>query len=200
MARIVTAGFVTALACLVMAPLLALGSYSSSIPAGRGTGFILEPSETLVAMVLTNRRLTIYEAGRADIAAGTIDARVLAILQAAAERWTLAVSSLRSGHSRCVGGGDYEGCVVSNHWHGRGVDVYEVDGLPVSASNRSAAELVTWLLTLESDVRPDEIGHPWPALTGWPGSFSDPAHTDHVHIGWSAKPVDRSSSSRITDP
>ena len=42
-------------------------------------------SPTLISMVLANPRLQIYEAGRADIATGRIDARVLTVLQLASE-------------------------------------------------------------------------------------------------------------------
>lgn len=146
--------------------------------------FIAIPSGTLIAMVLANPRLTIYEAGRSDIEEGRIDARVLLFLQAASEEWTLGVSSLQSGHSKCVGGGDYEGCNVSNHWYGRAVDIYRVDGLAVSSRNSAARALAEWALDLQTDLRPRELGSPWPELSPLPGAFSDSSHRHHVHAGW----------------
>lgn len=158
---------------------LSLGSRYAANP-----GSIVAVSDTLVAMVLANPRLVIYEEGRGDIAAGRIDARVLRMLQVASEWWTLTVSSLRTGHSRCVGGGDYPGCTVSNHWYGRGVDISHVEGRVVTVGNPEAYEFVTWLLSSEDENRPDEVGHPWRALTEQAGSFSDSAHLTHVHVAW----------------
>ena len=137
----------------------------------------------LIAAVLGNPRLEIYEAGRQDIAAGRIDSRVLAILLLATEQWTLSVSSLQTGHSKCVGGGSYEGCSVSNHWYGRAFDVYRVNGELVSASNTDAYAFVVWLASFEPGLRPDEIGSPWPRLKSLPGHFYDEAHLDHIHAG-----------------
>ena len=101
----------------------------------------------LAQAVLDNPRITIYAAGRADIAAGRIDPRVLDTLQALSRRWTIAVSSLQSGHSKCVGGGAYAGCSVSNHWYGRAVDIYRVNGRPVTAGNPDARDIVDTLYT-----------------------------------------------------
>ena len=150
--------------------------YATLTPAG--------PADpVLIAAVLGNSRLEIYEAGRQDIEAGRIDNRVLAILLRATEQWTLSVSSLQTGHSKCVGGGSYEGCSISNHWYGRAFDVYRVNGELVSAGNTGAYALTVWLSSLEPDLRPDEIGSPWPDLEGIPGNFHDAAHLDHIHAG-----------------
>lgn len=145
---------------------------------------IIASSDTLVAMVLSNPRLTIYEAGRRDVAEGRIDARVLLFLQLASERWTLAVSSLQSGHSKCVGGGDYQGCDISHHWYGRAVDINVVNGQAVSSANGPAMNLTLWAFDLSPGLRPVEAGHPWAGLPSLAGSFSDEAHQDHVHLGW----------------
>ena len=142
------------------------------------------PTPALIAVVLANPRLHIYEAGRADIAAGQIDARVLTVLQLASRTHTLHVSSLRTGHSRCVGGGNYRGCHVSNHWHGRGVDISIVDGRTVSSNNVDARHLALWLTTFPEALRPSEIGTPWADLAPLPGYFTDAAHQDHLHVGY----------------
>jgi len=137
----------------------------------------------LASQVLANPRLTIYEAGRADIAAAVIDARVLALLQTLSQRWELTVTSLKTGHSMCVGGGAYAGCSVSNHYYGRGVDIGAVDGRAVTPGNTAALDVAQTLAALSGPLRPDEVGTPWPALDA-PGFFSDRAHLDHLHIGW----------------
>lgn len=146
---------------------------------------IIVPSDTLIVMLLSNPRLTIYEAGRRDIAEGRIDARVLLFLQLASEHWTLAVSSLQSGHSRCVGGRTYEGCDISNHWYGRAVDIYLVNARPVTSASAAAKALVLWAVKIDGVLQPYEIGHPWPRLAEIRRSFSDTDHEDHVHVGWS---------------
>lgn len=137
----------------------------------------------LIAAVLGNQRLEIYEAGRQDIAAGRIDPRVLEVLLRATEHWTLSVSSLQAGHSKCVGGGSYEGCSISNHWYGRAFDVYRVNGELVTAGNTDAYAFTVWLSSVERGLRPDEIGSPWAALEDLPGHFHDAAHLDHIHAG-----------------
>lgn len=144
------------------------------------------PSPELISVVLANPRLKIYEAGRQDIAAGRIDARVLTVLQLASAQHALVVSSLKTGHSRCVGGGDHEGCTVSHHWHGRAVDISTVDRQAVSNRNLAARHLASWLAGLPPPLRPDEVGSPWTDLVG-PGYFSDAAHADHLHSGWRSK-------------
>ncbi|MBW3662706.1 MAG: lytic transglycosylase domain-containing protein [Actinobacteria bacterium] len=149
-------------------------------------GFVTA-SPTLVAMVLANPRLEIYDAGRADIAAGRIDARVLQVLQLASERHTLTITSLRTGHSRCVGGGDFDGCRTSHHWYGRAADIAVVDDRPVHTTNQLARGLVEWLAALDSGLRPTEIGTPWADL-GVAPFFSDSDHRDHVHLGYRSNP------------
>lgn len=146
----------------------------------------MQPADpTLIAAVLANPRLSIYQAGRHDIAAGIIDVRVLTLLQLISQRHTVHVSSLKSGHSRCVGGGDRDDCRVSHHWHGRGVDIRRVDGQPVRASNDAARELAVWLAYLDEPLRPSEVGTPWGgALLRLAGYFTDAAHSDHLHIGY----------------
>lgn len=137
----------------------------------------------LADQILANPRLTIYPAGRDDIASGVIDSRVLTLLQTLSQRWELTVTSLKSGHSKCVGGGARAGCSVSNHWHGRGVDIAEVDGAAVTAGNTAALDVARTLAALPPPLRPDEAGTPWPALDD-PGFFADAAHRDHLHIGY----------------
>jgi hypothetical protein len=142
----------------------------------------VRPSPTLIAMVLANPRLDIYADGRRDIASGLIDARILTILQLASERHTLTVSSLKTGHSRCVGGRDYAGCRVSHHWHGRAVDISAVDGGPVSESNAAARTLAGWLAALPTSIRPTEVGSPWSEFSRFEGFFADRDHADHIHL------------------
>ncbi|MBY5161470.1 lytic transglycosylase domain-containing protein [Nitriliruptoria bacterium AS10] len=149
--------------------------YATATPAGPG-------DPVLVDTVLSHPRISIYEGGRDDITARRIDNRILAIMARAADRWTISVTSLQTGHSKCVGGGNYPGCTVSNHWYGRGMDIFTVNGTPVTDTNRDAYTLTLWLSTLPPDLRPNEVGTPWAHLEDRPGHFHDAAHRDHLHL------------------
>ena len=151
--------------------------------AGAAVG--VQPADpTLIAVVLANSRLDIYEAGREDIAAGRIDARVLQVLQLASQTHTLRISSLQTGHSRCVAATAGSGCRVSHHWHGRAVDISAVSERPVRRENAAARELAEWLGRLPPELRPSEVGSPWRGLTPSGIHFADSAHADHLHAGW----------------
>ena len=139
---------------------------------------------TLIAMVLANPRLDIYEAGREDIAAGRIDARVLQVLQLASQTYTLRISSLQTGHSRCVAGRGGDVCRVSHHWYGRAVDISAVNGIPVRGNNAAAMALAGWLSRLPPALLPAEVGSPWRGLEPSEIHFSDAAHADHMHAAW----------------
>ena len=75
-------------------------------------------------------------------------------------------------------------CAESNHYHYRAVDLWQVDGAPVTAGNDAARALVQWVATVAGPLRPDEVGSPWGGP--WLGHFTDAAHRDHVHLGWDA--------------
>ena len=89
----------------------------------------------------------------------------------------LTISCMCSDHPKFTTGGS-----VSNHHHGRGVDIAAVDGVPVNSSNFDAREIAMELQSLDPNYRPDEIGSPW-AISG-PGYFTDARHQDHLHVGF----------------
>jgi hypothetical protein len=95
-----------------------------------------------------------------------------------AVRHRIGVSVFVTGHSRYTRSGS-----VSNHYFGRGVDIFSVDGLPVGSTNRGAERLVLELAELQGPLRPHELGHPFGAI-GFPGGFTDADHADHIHIGF----------------
>ena len=136
--------------------------------------------------VLGDPRIVIYPAGRADIAAGRIDTRVLRLLAGLAVEHTLTVTSLQTGHPRCAVNGQAPGpeCAVSNHFFGRAADIGALDGAVVSARNTTALAVMRQLAALPNGERPDEIGGP--VDVGGPGVFSDADHADHIHIGYGA--------------
>lgn len=143
-----------------------------------------ESIEANASDVLLHPNLVIYADGRLDIAAGAIDERVLRLLVALAERHTITVSSLATGHPRCAVNGQPHGpgCRISNHTVGRAADISAIDGTPVSARHRAAIELMRELAALEGALRPDEIGGP--VDVGGDGVFTDANHAGHIHVGY----------------
>jgi hypothetical protein len=114
----------------------------------------------------------------ADYASPRLDRRVRQLLVAIAIHHRIRVSCLRTGHSRYVAGTDR----ISNHTVWRAVDVDRVDGAPVSPSNQAARELVLWIGRGGAGVHPSEVGSPWdPGPSPW---FTNPAHQDHLHVGF----------------
>jgi hypothetical protein len=109
---------------------------------------------------------------------------VVKVLAAAVVNHRVAVSVIKTGHSKYVAGTDR----VSNHYYGRGVDIYAVDGAEVSVANEAALDLALALMTSGTDLRPEEFGSPWPELGRFPGAFSDDGHRGHLHIGWRSDP------------
>jgi hypothetical protein len=130
--------------------------------------------------VLTRPSVALSAEARSDLLAGRVDPRVVRMLTAASTGHRIAVSVIETGHSMLVAGTDR----VSNHYLGRAVDIYAVDGVGVSPTNNAALELALAVLTTAPDLRPDELGSPWPELGAFPGAFSDAGHADHLHLGW----------------
>ena len=128
--------------------------------------------------VLRNSRILLTANARADVEAGVVDVRLLGLLQALSRRYTLGVSVFKTGHSMRTRSGS-----ISNHFYGRGADIFFVNGQSVSSSNEGARELVRTIGGLGSDARPSEIGHPFADLAV-PGGFTDRDHVDHIHIGY----------------
>jgi len=113
-----------------------------------------------------------------DYASPRLDRRVHKLLAAAAARYRIRVSCLRTGHSHYVKGTRR----VSNHTVWRAVDVDRVDGRPVSPSNAAARRLAGWIGRGGAGVQPSEVGSPW-AFGGRPW-FTDPGHQGHLHVGF----------------
>jgi hypothetical protein len=113
-----------------------------------------------------------------DYRSPRLDRRVRRLLVAAAGRYRLRVSCLRSGHSWYVRGTRR----VSNHSVWRAVDVDQVDGRPVSPSNIAARRLALWIGQGQAGVQPSEVGSPW-RFGGRPW-FSDAGHQGHLHVGF----------------
>ena len=143
-----------------------------------GTG---GPPSAQTLALLANPRVVLSAAGAADLRAGRIDPRIVAVLSALATIYPITVGALASDHPQFSGG------AVSPHYLGRGVDIAAVDGQPVNAANLPARELASALAALDASYRPDEVGSPW-AISA-PGFFTDAAHQSMIHIVFT-QPID----------
>jgi hypothetical protein len=178
-------GMGAVLAVLVMLWLAWL-TQAESAPAPRagaelGGGL---PASASARALAASPRLTLTTQARRDLQRGLVDGRLVRLLAGAARRHRLAISVFVTGHSKYVAGTTR----ISRHYTGRAVDVWQVDGRPVTAGNRAAAELVAWLARLPVGVRPTEVGSPFTRFEHRPGFFTDHAHRDHVHIGVGRRP------------
>ncbi len=151
--------------------------------AAYGTAGLGTASADAVALI-DHPNLTLSAEARADLLSGDADPRVVAALAAAVAEHRIEVSVIKTGHAQFVRGTDR----ISNHYLGRGVDIFSVDGVTVSPSNQAALGLAVAFLTADPSFRPDELGSPWPDLAQFPGAFSDADHTGHLHLGWRSNP------------
>lgn len=153
--------------------------FSVALTSGASGLQVSEGNEVdLTQAVLSNPSIALTKAARADVESGSADPRVLAALLRVAQTHRLAgVGPIKTGHSYYVKGTTR----VSNHSFGRAVDISMVDGMAVSSKNLSALQVVRELLSFASPLRPDEVGSPWDLPDR--GSFSDAAHSRHIHFG-----------------
>ena len=154
------------------------GRYTSTATAPR-----LAPSKDpfVRALVHNKRSTTTGSRGcdpKSDLASGRVDLRVQSLLAVIAERYSIRLSCLRTGHSRFVKGTTR----VSNHTVWRAVDIDVVNGRPVSRSNGDSRSLALWLDGLQGPLRPSEIGSPF--NIGRRPYFSDEGHQGHLHVGY----------------
>ncbi len=133
------------------------------------------PGEIDLAGLLDNPRLTLPARALADLKGGLVDQRLVAALARLTESHDVGLSVIKTGHSKFTSSGS-----VSNHFHGRGIDISMVDGVPVRPGSAAARELVEKLLALPSSIRPTEVLSPFVI----PGSSTDAAHLDHIHIAF----------------
>ena len=146
-------------------------------PASFGMEGSGDPPSPETLALLDNKNVVFDQDGVADLKAGRIDPRVVAVLTKLSEEHKIQVSCMCSDHARNTTGGS-----VSNHFYGRGVDIAAVDGAPVNAGNPMARDVATELGKLDPAYQPTEIGTPW-AIND-PKYFTDSGHADHLHVGF----------------
>src|SRR3954453_22073908 len=135
-----------------------------------------DPTPETVTL-LHHHNVTFDADGVADLQAGRIDPRVVAVLSDLARDHRITVSAMCSDHPKLTTGGS-----VSNHYYGRAVDIATIGGQPVGPGNAAAKAIAVALSRLDPSVRPTEIGSPW-ALPG-AAYFTDAEHQNHLHIGY----------------
>ncbi len=144
-------------------------------------GVLLLSKEALQRRVLNDPRLSIYSCGRADIASGQIDRRVLAAMEYLVEKgFNLTITSLKCGHGFLTSSGN-----VSEHSTGDAMDIAAINGVPVTGHQGPGGlpdALIKSLLQLQGTMAPHQII----SLEDLPGpqSFALPDHYDHVHVGY----------------
>jgi len=131
---------------------------------------------------LGNPNLDLPDSARWDIQAGRITDQLLDALNRLAADRQLAVTVLAAGHPRNVFGTES----ISNHTAGRAVDVWAIDGVPVTEL-RSVGSPAYELVERALADGMTEVGSPWD-LDG-PGtgaSFTNIVHQDHIHFAYDA--------------
>jgi hypothetical protein len=148
--------------------------FPGGLPATVGAA----PGRTDPRVLLADPRLELAPNARADLAAGLVDPRLVALLDQILRRHRLAVSVFKTGHSLHVRGTD----VVSKHTFGRAADIWKVDGGLVRPGHAPSLALTDWLASLPPDQRPSEVGSPFAQFEQVPGHFSNADHQDHIHL------------------
>jgi membrane-bound lytic murein transglycosylase B len=146
------------------------------------SGVFLMSKDELERTVLSDPGIDVDAAGRQDIATGTIDKRVLAVLEFLSRIGLKpTVSALRSGHSEMTVSG-----FVSEHYTGDAVDISAVNGVPI-AGHQGAGSItdltIRALLTLQGEFVPHQIISLM-QYPGAPNTLAMPEHWNHIHIGF----------------
>ena len=129
------------------------------------------------AQVLDDPAIDLPDSARWDIYRGDVDPALLATLADVAKKYELGVTVLASGHPPNVWGTDRE----SAHTRGFAVDIWEIDGVPVSDQREvgsAAYELASSLVGGGAA----QLGSPWVLGPGGSVSFTDAVHADHLHL------------------
>jgi hypothetical protein len=157
-------------------------SGDTNLLGATASGVFLMTKDELERTVLSDPGIDIYACGRQDIASGTIDKRVLAVL-AFLSRIGLkpTVSALRCGHSEMT-----VSSYVSEHYTGDAVDISAINGTPI-ADHQGAGTItdltIRALLTLQGEFVPHQII----SLMQYPGAANTlamPEHWNHIHVGF----------------
>jgi len=135
---------------------------------------------SLSKRILSDRRISIYAGGRADIQAGRVNIRVLALIAYLAEaHGQVTVSCLISGHRLYARPG-----VISAHIYGLAADISVLGNTSIFGHQQPGSvteQGVRNVLLLPSEMQPRQVI----SLLGLGGpSFPLANHDDHIHVGY----------------
>jgi hypothetical protein len=141
---------------------------------------LLSQKRDLQDRLLHDSRVVMYSGGRADVAAGRVDVRVLATILYLADTFhQVTVSCLVSGHRLYARPG-----VVSAHIYGRAVDIAALNNVSITGHQQPGGlteQAVRGLLMLPGGMLPKQVI----SLLGLGGpSFPLANHYDHIHVGF----------------
>jgi hypothetical protein len=158
----------------------ALTHYYRAVGLNALTTGLEAAKQELVNRVLADSRVSIYPAGRDDLASGRVNVRVVALIEYLADTFgQVSVSCLISGHRLYARPG-----VISAHIFGRAVDVSSLGGVPIAGHQQSGSvteQAVRSILFLPPGMRPAQVI----SLLGLGGpSFPLANHWDHIHVGY----------------
>jgi hypothetical protein len=141
---------------------------------------LLLPKSLLARRVLADNRISIYPCGRADIATGRIDRRILALLAYLAEiDLKPTVTSLQCGHGYYTSSGN-----VSHHSTGTAVDIAAINGVPIIGHQQPGGvtdQAVRAIMRLQGTMAPAQVIS---LLDYGPPTVSMGDHHDHIHVGY----------------
>lgn len=132
----------------------------------------------LIRRVLNSDRIVLPWAARRDIAAGLVSEAVLRSMLAVARQHRIGISVLISAHPVQVFGTDRR----SSHPDGLAYDIGSVDGLLVV--DGAAARRVRQVMRIAAETGAYQVGGPADLDGAGSAYFSDPTHSDHVHVGF----------------
>lgn len=138
----------------------------------------LEDPPPLIRRVLNSDRITLPWAGRADVAAGLVSDAALRSMLAVAKHHRIGISVLISAHPVQVFGTDRR----SNHPDGLAYDIGRIDGHLVVEPG--TAGLVRRVMRIAAGTGAYQVGGPEDLDLGGRLYFSDPTHSEHVHVGF----------------
>jgi len=135
---------------------------------------------SLSRRILHDSRISIYPGGRADIEAGRVNVRVLALIAYLAEaHGQVTISCLISGHRLYARPG-----VVSAHIYGLAADISSLSGTSIFGHQQPGSvteHAVRNILLLPAELQPRQVI----SLIGMGGpSFPLANHDDHIHVGY----------------
>ncbi|HSL57221.1 MAG TPA: hypothetical protein VK866_05215 [Acidimicrobiales bacterium] len=131
------------------------------------------------ARVLDHPAIDLPDSARWDIHDGIVDDRILRELADLADRVPVGVTTCRRGHPVNV----FATPNLSAHTVGRAVDLWAIDGVPVVQQRAEGSAAHAVARDLFDGGRVSRLGAPW---AFGPGSWTDPVHLDHLHLGVSA--------------